>query len=647
MLMSTVSTAAYAQNADIVMRRPLPRDVSGVTPGPTPTPQPVVTPTPTTPTPQPTPTPVGTEETTAFGWNINCMPPEYATCESLVLDQNGHVSTTPVDSALCTPTQSDAKNAIVNAIHYYPPGQHDFDAICNNPPVDPYRPPENLSGYGYDIDCINSTAYCYKMTVNRSDADGWGTSMEDEDFASCGLAQTPEAIDMVTRRNYMPGGAGLTMAKALEFCANPPSNFLYGYSADCQDNKISSEYTCVGMDPSGQMGYGFPIEKCDSFSPTPLQKAQMAGMGAYATREEAAASISSWCTGGEEPVEMPNPNDGMSSNPDHVQEGSPPTGTVFDPQWEAGQWGGDAQCGTSGTLTRTVTCTAQPACVPRDGGDLCNENDYPARVAVPSSMCSSLPMPSTTYTGTQAGCGYTVSYTYGQWTNWNSNADIGCSTDSHRLRTPVCRNSGGQTVPLEYCKLGLDAGGTEKDISNEEWGNYESCVYVAEPRRGTIACDGSSAYRPVTGMSCTRSDGATASIDKCDVNPGIQFPYREPAGSCSETYDLVQRGSAASSCTSSDPMAGGYTYTMLYQGDFPSYAHAQQAAQTLCSGMHATCCQLEFKTSDWSGVGGRPYAIKGSVEPSAIHSYNNWWDYEQSGMEMHSALPKWTPNYDN
>lgn len=613
-LLASVSGIATAQDSDVVMRRPLP--MSTRAPG--------------TPTP-----PQSTES--VFGWSLHCNAPDYADCQRITVDSNGQFTYEQVDRSTCLIAQSEDKNAIAIAAGNGPPGQYDFAAMCEGgPPQEPYEPTDGLVGYGYETNCVDQTMTCYKLTARVSGPYQWSTNWEDAEFHNCQNSQSGEAQELVRQSGLRPGYVGLYPSSAAAYCANPPSNMMYGYNAQCIDGTISNTYDCLGMDEQGMNWSPFPEEKCASFSPTPAQTAQLTEFGVYTTKAAAAESISGWCN----PAPEPGPEDGLETDPEHVVEGEEPNQTVFDPKWEAGPWEGEGECGVETTLTRNVVCKAQPQCVPSNGGDLCTSpSDYPARVAVPSSMCSGQTMPSTTYTGTKAMCGYELSYVNGAWQNWEMGADIGCSSNSYRDRIPVCKNAQGQEVGIDYCRLSLDKGGLEQDISEREWGNYESCVYVAEPIRGQTTCNGPQASYTVTGYNCVRQDGATVSKDKCSGNDSIQFPYTVTDGNCVKTYNLTARGGYMTWCSTED----GQGYETLLLGSLPSYSDAQRRADQMCAAMNATCCQIEYNTGGATGSGGGMYKIMGTTGPVHLENYNNSWGYEQTGEETHANTPSWTP----
>lgn len=624
-LLASSSTVVLAQQApvedkSVVMRRPLPHKRASI-----------VTPTPETPN----------ENGNIYGWYVTCSDPIPVDCEKITPLPGGEFDYEVVALENCMVEQSAEKNGIVEAAGNLPPGlNYDWEAMCHQEP-EPPLPPVGTIAYGYTANCNPPQIVCHRMEVT-STSGGLSTNSSIVDFSQCQVDQGEDAANVISRFGYKLGQAGAN-SNAAAYCQN--ASFVYGYAGNCDYNYATGQQVpstrCIGIEvpapaTGGVSWVPFPDGKCEE-PQTPAQLAQARDFGFYNHKQEAYEEAQQWCGAPSTPTPTPTPTpsgpeDGLEIDNDWVSEGQNPPWSVYDPHWEVGEWQGQAVCGEEGTINRNVYCMATGPCTPKPGHDLCGPGDYPDPVVVPSSYCEGQTMPRTTYTGAAANCGYELSYIYGDWENMGDAGDETCSDNARRERIPMCRTADGNDVNLSYCRYNLQNGGSEQNISNVEWGNYAGCTYHSSERTSGSTCNEAAATAVVTSADCYRSDGAWVANSYCPDIAGKTFPYTKQTGTCSRRFDLTDRSGYATTCAGSD-------VEMLYQGDFPSYAAAQEYAITNCTARGDRCCQITYGDVG-VGADGRPYAIFGSPTPNLI-SWNNNFYYEEYGEELHASTYDW------
>ena len=151
-------------------------------------------------------------------------------------------------------------------------------------------------------------------------------------------------------------------------------------------------------------------------------------------------------------------------------------------QWNAGTWSTPSACGQT-TRTRTISCIRQDGVAAHD-----------AQCEAASRPSSSEPVMDT------SACTY--AWQYGDWTQPSSCGPV------FRTRTATCMRQDGQSVSDALCT-------TPRGSIEEPASDYSSCIYqwTANPWSTPSACGQTTRTRSVT---CTRSDGATVSADRCD-----------------------------------------------------------------------------------------------------------------------------------
>lgn len=151
-------------------------------------------------------------------------------------------------------------------------------------------------------------------------------------------------------------------------------------------------------------------------------------------------------------------------------------------QWNAGTWSTPSACGQT-TRTRTISCIRQDGVAAHD-----------AQCDAASRPSSSEPVMDT------SACTY--AWQYGDWTQPSSCGPV------FRTRTATCMRQDGQSVSDALCT-------TPRGSIEEPASDYSSCIYqwTANPWSTPSACGQTTRTRSVT---CTRSDGATVSADRCD-----------------------------------------------------------------------------------------------------------------------------------
>lgn len=201
--------------------------------------------------------------------------------------------------------------------------------------------------------------------------------------------------------------------------------------------------------------------------------------------------------------------------PDVVETGDISTSCTY--QWQVGEWQQTNRCNANAVKTRDVQCLRS---------DLTIASDV---------YCTQEKPASTEFVADYSGC--TFNWEPQSWGNWAE----GCSDNTTRTRTAVCKRTDGKIVENDFCsqisspilvEQGSNYSGCDKVWVTGQWSEYDSSCSSNATRTRTVGCN---EIRP--------NDVVPIELNKCDEK--TQPAQRETAeiyGGCENRWETGQWG---------------------------------------------------------------------------------------------------------
>jgi hypothetical protein len=473
----------------------------------------------------------------------------------------------------------------------------------------------------------NPTYPCYQVSFENTEfpdgSSGLGWTIAPASDQSCLQTLTPEQINAARFVGLVPGSPAANPGAVCQ-----EDGYQFGFVEECIPNGF--RYTCVGINQSLPFFSTFPESKCAS---APYDPQNFDAFGFLSPAQVASGQDVIGCGGVKDPQDPTGPTDptdptdpGTSTDPSDIEDpGTEPPADVCSYRWEAGAWTGEATCGTSSTLHRTVSCVAStcggpgPVIGSADGLDLPGSDPLmqasygfgpdgakliPAQLGPPIGNISSVTVspsycydsigqaPVTKYVGTQAGCSFTSETVTGEWQE-PYGGDPTCSASAFRTKSIVCKNSNGDTVDASLCTLNLQNGGAENTSAYEpEVGNFSGCTAEWKPVSFDIGCKVSGqptgtekgpVFYSYIENQCVRSDGTVLTgVDTVSCSGPKGTDGYAVTGSCSPTFFAY--GQTACVGPKALIIESGFSdYRAMYEG----------GGAAACLGAGMNCCAIQ------------------------------------------------------